>query len=264
MEIRQMLHDIIEVAFSDEQDKMPFYKKFFLEFSNKQVKSFAGRYFPSRKSIEIVGLERPTKHIIITTLHEVAHHIDHMKRNTTGHGPEFYAVYEKLIHAALDMGIISMNDVNTVCDVSDREKIKKMLDTYEKSEVVYKQNQFVIAVGNGYSIREQLKMRGYKWDTLSQVWKLEGDKTKIDEERLFLDSISVKYEISDAKDYNVKAMGTIVAGQGSFDYKDILKEHGFHYSKEKTWKKTMPFAEMDSQIKKLVEAGLCNVKFKKC
>lgn len=265
MEIRKMLQDIIEVAYKkDSSEAIEKYKKFFLEFNSKQVKSFAGRYFPHNKHIEIVGLERPTKHIIITTLHELSHHIDHMQRGKSDHSPTFYAIYEKLIFAALDMGIISFDDINSVSDVSDRNKIKKMLLSYERKEVNYKNDIYIISIYNSYSIKEFIKRRGgYRWDGLSMTWNKECDINTLNEEKNFLDSLGAEYQISDAKDYNVKAVGKLIV-KGGFEFKEILHTNGFYFKKEeKVWERILPYSEMEDVMQKLRAEGLPDNIFKK-
>ncbi len=260
MEIRRMLQDIISVAYKDvEEKKLNEYKKFFIEISKKNIKSYAGIYHPSNKSITIVGIDRPVKSIVITTIHELSHHIDYMNRNISDHGPEFYSIFEKLIHAALDMGIVSKEDIMAVSDVTDRNKIKKFLDHYVPCKVSYKENSFLIYVEGGFEKKNLLKQHGYKWDGLSKRWYIETDNT--DQEKDFLDSIGLMFSCEKANDVRITAKCTILATNGSYEYKDILKEKGYIFdNKLKGWKKLIDASDYKKEIEDLQRCGLSSVK----
>lgn len=264
IEIRKMLQDIVGVAFKDEDSKtVEKYKKFFLEISNKKVRSYAGRYTFNTKSILIVGLNRPSKHIVITSIHELSHHIDYCNRETSDHKNEFYAIYEKLIHAALDMGIVTVDDIMLVSDVTDMNKIKKFLDSYTPVAVSYKADKSIILVSNAFAKKDLLKARGYKWDSLEKCWKIETEE--IEKEKAFLSANELEYEIRSGNDINVQAKGKIIAKKGTYEYASLLKENGFFWNKQKKqWEKNINLQDFDAEVEKLKKNGLGSISFNYC
>ena len=263
MEIRGMLQDIVGEAYSGANpEELEKYKKFFIECSQKDVKSFAGKYTFHNRSILIVGLQRPSKHIVVTTIHELTHHVDYCMRGTSDHGPEFYEIYKRLLFAALNMEIISIEDIHQVTDVTDAQKIKGFLRDYVPRRTGYKKNLRIIKVFDCYAYKEQLKRRGYKWDGLSEWWQCET--LDPESEILFLSSYHLRYEVSDANDINIIAKCYIIATDGSYENRDLLKTCGFSFdSKKKYWRKKIVKQESKTEMAKLQQLGLTNkVKFK--
>lgn len=264
IEIRKMLQDIVGVAYqAEDANTLEKYKKFFLEISNKKVRSYAGKYRGDTKCITIVGLNRPSKHIVITSIHELSHHIDYCNRGTSDHKNEFYAIYEKLMHAALDMGIITTDDIMLVSDVTDLNKIKKFLDSYTPVTVSYKADKSIILVSNAFAKKDLLKARGYKWDSLEKCWKIETED--VNQEKAFLSANDLEYVIRRGNDINVQAKGKIIAKKGTYEYTSLLKENGFFWNKQKKqWEKNINLQDYDAEVEKLKKNGLDSISFHYC
>ena len=256
LEIRKTLQDIIDIAYPQlKSEQLEKYKRFFLEISKKQVRTYAGRYSAEKRSILIVGLNRPSKHILITSIHELSHHIDYCNRQTTDHQKPFYEIYERLIHAALDMNIISKEDIMMVSDVTDLNKIKKFLDSYEAKEVMYKKNKVIFTIKNGYEFRYLLSARQYQWKPLEKCWKKETSEKE--EEQQFLEENKIPYLVTEANDINIEAIGKIVVREGGYEHRKELYDAGFRYIKEKKrWEKTISLNDGTIERESLEKMGL--------
>lgn len=242
IQIRNTLLDIVDYTYKGtvSEQLMERYKKFYLKASPKQVKSFAGQYNPKDRTILLVGLERDAKHIVVTTIHELTHHIDYCNRGNSDHSDIFYAEYEKLLHTALNLKVFEPSDITNIEDVSDRNKIRKMVARWTPAYISYKNGQKIIKVYNCYEQKELLKARGYHWQGVDSSWEKHLQEEYLMEELSYLLEIVKEEQISitDANNLSVNITGYIIAGKGSFENKEKLKEEGFYYVKEKKlWKK---------------------------
>jgi len=243
IKIRNTLIDIIEHTYKD-SEKLADYKKFYIQCLPKKIKSYAGLYKAKERTIEIVGLERDVKHIVVTTLHELTHHIDHCNRNTSDHSPIFYQEFEKLIHTALNMKIFEPEDITNIQDVTDRNKVAKMVERWVPEYIAYKNAEKYIRVYNCFGQKEILKERSYKWQGADKSWEKILPEDKLDAELDFLRSVlqEENIKVASANELEVKVSGYIIAGKGNFEKKDILKQEGFFYDnsgKKKVWKKAV-------------------------
>ena len=257
--------DIIDYIYKEEKEK---YKKFYIKIIPKEMKSIHGRYKWDRSLIEIFNLSRPYNHTITTVLHEVAHHIDYVNRGITDHKKEFYHVFYRLIIGALELGVISKNDIITETYSSDKEKLEKYfgsIGNWEIGNVDYKKDIRIIKVSNSYQIKDYLKMNGYSYSKLEQLWFKEIKVgTVTDEINLLKRVIDEKYiKVIDRKDLEIEAI-YYIAVFNSYMYKDILKENGYIYNgygiEKKSWNKKIKASELERE--EGVLSKLDGIKFK--
>lgn len=243
IKIRNTLIDIIEHTYKD-SEKLADYKKFYIQCLPKKIKSYAGLYKAKERTIEIVGLERDVKHIVVTTLHELTHHIDYCNRNTSDHSQVFYQEFEKLIHTALNMKIFEPEDITNIQDVTDRNKVAKMVERWVPEYIKYKEAKKTIRVYNCFEQKEILKSKLYRWQGADKSWEKIVIEDEVATELDFLRSIlpEENIKVASANELEVKVSGYIIAGNGSFEKKDILKQEGFFFDakgKKKVWKKSV-------------------------
>lgn len=244
IKIRNVLLDIIQYTYKGKVDEQVYerYRKFYLACDNKQVKSYAGKYSPGERTITIVGLTRNPKHIIVTTIHELAHHIDHCNRGTSDHSEAFYEEYEKILHTALNMRVFQPEDVKCIEDVTDGRKIAKMISRWQPEHIAYKDNEKTIKVFNCFAQKDMLKERGYHWQAADKSWEKVVDAEVSEEELSYLKNMisEENIKISDACELEIKVSGYIIASKGSYEYREDLKSEGFFYDKKKkAWKKSV-------------------------
>ena len=250
VQLKRQMNDIIDVAY---QNKSPSVrgqlKRFSLFCTDATKKTFLGdcRFNPKDKTsqIRIFALgDEGFKEILITTMHEVSHHIDHSLRGTSGHDAPFYLAHKKLLFAAMDMGIITKEDVvHSDSKARNRQKLAKMMEDYQPNPVPYKQGTVQIYVYDAYFVKDSLKARGYKWNALDAAWVLETNDTSADGEKDFL--LSLGLQESNIK--TIKSSAVVVRLRKNvrlynvpFENNQIVKELGYHWvnaGKTKYWEK---------------------------
>ena len=197
--IKQVLEDIVDTAYAG-HPKLPYYKRFYVEISPKTLKSKHGDYNCQTRHIRIFNPDRDQDNIIVTTIHELAHHIDNVNRGTSDHSPAFYIEYGRLAKAALDMGIFNLHAfLSATRDARDANKIKKILEGYRPKDNGYKADTVRFIIQNGYDIRDKLKEMGYRWNPSSKVWQKEMDTHNVLAEEQALEQLNAFYTMEDAR-----------------------------------------------------------------
>lgn len=247
-EIRKMLSDIVGVAYADSNpDTLAKYQSFFLELSEKDAKSYGGYYTFKDKKIRIVGWKGKTaRELIRVCIHELAHHIETRDTGRSGHGSAFYVAYEKLLFAALDMGILSVEEIKRVSDetnYTDNNKVLKILSKYVPNKVSYKDDVKKIHTYNSYAIKDILKSRGYKFSSADNSWYKEITDV-VSEKEFLLSYLSEKdIQIVDGAKIHKREKHEIIVCGNTYNHKDVLKQRGYRATKDGAlwlWKKEIP------------------------
>lgn len=257
--LKQQMNDIIDVAYRERSEaQIRQFKRFTISCMDKEFKSKNGdcRHMSDKSSqIRIAKLEcAPYRAILLTTIHEVSHHIEFSMRGESGHSSEFYKVHLELLFAAFDMGILSKEDVLNSGSTSrslNRVIIKRnMLDSYVPHPTDYKQNVVQVFVYNCFAIKDILKSRGYKWNKLDSAWVLETTNSKIDSEKEFLLENNIK-----EADIKIIASSAVVARLKKnahvygvpYDQNQIVKDLGYRWNKNgKFWTKQIDGDDLSS------------------
>ncbi len=92
---------------------------------NKDTKSFHGSYNIETKKARIGNLSRPPEHVLITSLHEAAHHCEMQMTGQTGHQKSFYTIYNQLMIQAIEMGLFSYESAKKITDSSSVRELEK-------------------------------------------------------------------------------------------------------------------------------------------
>lgn len=262
VQLKQQMNDIIDVAYRDRPDNQRKQcKRFVLLCIDKDTSSFNGdcRYMPDNSSqIRILRLKNAThRAILITTIHEVSHHVAHSLYGEDGHGSNFYKAHLELLFAAFDMGILTKEDVlnsgsNSRC--LNRVIIKRnMLDSYVPNPVHYKQDVTQLFIYNAYPFKDILKARGYKWNSLDAAWVLEKTKDAIHAECTYLDSIGVPAEdikiINNAQVIS-RLRKTVCLYNVPYESKEMVKSLGYRWKntgESKFWQKQIDSNNLSEQ-----------------
>lgn len=248
--IKQKLCEVVDQAYAKDP-QLPRYKKFYVEIIDKDLSSKHGDYNCRTHHIRIFNLYRDNSAIIATTLHEVAHHIDWCNRGTTGHNAEFYAVYKKLLFAALDLGVFSKGSyLNAIRDSSDGNKVRKILSGYAPNS--NKKNQKMkITIENGYEIRKILSDIGFRYNRQSKAWEKSVLPKDLPAEKKSLGALNVNYSVSREDSMSIQKKCYLIAKKGSYEERFRLKAEGFVWEKaSKTWRKEVSSPERKSELKK--------------
>lgn len=205
--VKILLNDLVEYAYPH-SPKQKAYKAFYVEYIDKEFKSKHGDYNTKNKHIRIFNLSRTEDQLVVTSIHELAHHINFVNdisHSFEPHGQEFYKVYKKLLFTALDMGLFNKwQFINATADAGDSRKVKRMLEEYRPHPIDYKKDMKLIQVFRAYEIRKNLQKHGYKYNSVLKSWEKETEKPL--DEATFLDSIGADYKIVDARSINLKKL----------------------------------------------------------
>ncbi len=241
-QLKQMLNDLVDTAYKDDQQIIA-YKAFYIEVVEKNYKSKHGDYNRETRHIRLMNPYRDENKLIITSIHELAHHINNMQGNTDSHGPGFYSNYEKLLHAALDMGLFDKNEYLNILresrDAIDEKKVQKMIQLYRPKDIGYKKDVVKIIIYGAFDIKETLKEKGFVYNKISKAWEIELIEDKANDLKLFLEKNGIKYETASGSRYIVKSEDSkrhIIAVINAYDIKESLKEMGYKYrAKDSAW-----------------------------
>lgn len=167
--VKILLNDLVEYAYPH-SPKQKAYKAFYVEYIDKEFKSKHGDYNTKNKHIRIFNLSRTEDQLVVTSIHELAHHINFVNDTSHSfepHGQEFYKVYKKLLFTALDMGLFNKwQFINATADADDSRKVKRMLEEYRPHPIDYKKDMKLIQVFRAYEIRKNLQKHGYKYNSV--------------------------------------------------------------------------------------------------
>ena len=200
LKLKYILNDLIDYAYRGDP-KVPQYKRFYVEYLKKRLKTRNGDYRADNRHLRIFTGGREDVQIIKTSIHELSHHVDFMQRGKSCHDASFYEIYEKLLFTALDMGLFDM-DAYRRClkDSSDSSKVLKMLERYHPRKTGYKKGVTRFKVVKAYEIREQLRKRGYTFNSYDRTWEkeVEGERA-ISEEAGYLSGLGAEFNMEDAR-----------------------------------------------------------------
>lgn len=234
------------------------------------MKTIHGRYYPRSKKIEIFNLSRPTEHIITTTIHEVAHHIDFCLRHNSDHSFDFYKIMYSLLEKAIGMGIISKNDIMSATDSADKERLERYfgdINTWQIAPIKYKQDIVTIKVKNSFTIKDILKKNGYNYSPIEQIWEKNIDINKLEKEINFLKSLTKMENIIIDKGNQINIQAVYYISVFFADkYKDYLKSNGYIYNgfnlKNKAWNKKISAKDLDNEMSKIQSLEGIKIKVK--
>lgn len=241
-QLKQMLDDLVDYTFA-EDSKLRSYHAFYIEVLDKNYKGRHGDYNFHNRHIRLMNTYRNENKLIITAVHELAHHINHMQGNTDIHGKGFYANYEKLLHGTLDMGLVKKEEWleahREKHDSQSENKVQRIIESYIPKNAEYKAGKIKITVYGAYDIKDELKTKGYTFNKIVKGWEIELEESDSDAMKKYLDEKGTKYTVSKASKYIVKDADNkekrpkwTFSVLNAYPIKDKLKEKGYHYRKE--------------------------------
>ena len=273
-QLKVMLNDIVDRAFMNDP-KLKSYKAFYIEVLNKDYKGRNGDYNPNTRHIRLMNTYRDEKKLVVTAIHELAHHINHMQGNTDIHGDGFYSNYKKLLYTALDMNLFDKDEyialVKKNRDSSSENKVVKMIRDYESKDVGYKKDIIKFTIFGGFDIRETLKSKGYKFNKIGKAWEKEVREIDKTSEEEWLTSQNIKYKITDANQYIVKSEEQKEKQKkrcpkitfrvyNSYEIRNTLRELGMHYnSEQKAWQFQVELTEDAKPEAEHIKDELCGL-----
>lgn len=257
--------DIINHAYKDKEEKiLKQYRHVYFEVSKKQLSSKHGDYSPTQNKIRIFNLSRDDESSFCTSLHELAHHIDYVNRGECDHSNEFYSVYKDLIKAAIEMGLITKDQILSLeRDASDSNKLKKIVQELNVDKVeMYKADKEIIQVKNGFKIKEWLSHINYIWNGISQLWEKEISKENEEEEldKVYVLTNKENITIIPATNIRFDCYSNLIVFR-CYEFRIQLFNRGYYYDKErKGLRKKINNKEIEEEISYLKSLGLNRIK----
>lgn len=198
LKLKKILNDLVEYAYADDP-RLPRYKRFYVEYLKEKLKTKNGDYRPDTHHIRVFTKGRSDAQVMKTSIHELSHHVDFIQRNESRHDADFYAIYQRLLYTALDMGIFDKWEyLSCMRDSSDDNKVKKMLRDYRPKNIGYKKDIKRIIVKHAFEIRDDLKARGYTYNSFTKTWEKEVEEGNLQGEECVLQGLGAEYEYTDA------------------------------------------------------------------
>lgn len=204
-----------------------------IEFMNQETKSIHGTYNAKENKARIGNLSRPPAHVLITSLHEAAHHCEYQMTGQTGHQRSFYMIYNQLMTTAIEMGMFTYKTATEVTDSASIRQLKRYcgpITIKMNPEKKYKKGKCLIYVFDGYSQQKILSERGYHFNSRAKAWEKELLKEDELGEKEYLknlsDSITV-WTTEDMLDLTIYAIITVTGK--TYECKDILSSLNFTY-----------------------------------
>ena len=249
------------------------YKNFSLILTEKEYKSRLGLYDPKAKSVQVSSVNKVYFYdLLLTLLHEIAHHIEYCEEKTSGHSPRFYRIHLDLLFKAIDCGVISYDDAMKTSSTSlarNRNKFTNMMSQYVKKNAadistvcdmrfVKDYNKLspineVIKVKCSYQNGIFFKKRGYSWSKEEKVWyKSFYKQPEYNAEINFL--LENKYLCFrvDGYAYYADEINLVVYGN-TYNSKEKFKSLGYRFD-NKEWVKTIKSCDYRKEISKLPTA----------
>lgn len=254
--IKKLLDLIIETTYPDKKI-FPYY----LKIENKNLKSKNGHWQLKEKdkfaTISIFNLERGTKEILKTNIHEIAHNMEYSLHGNTGHTKRFYLIYRNLLETAIRLGLLTFEEIKDLYDIQQLTAVYGPITAKPNSLKELINDKLIIKINKSFSVKDTLKRKGYTYNGLEQNWIKEVKASSLEEELEYLYTITDKANVvvTQIKDIEIQAMGYIVV-DNCYDYKDELKNDGYIYrgynhNKGSKWIKKIYIKDKQEELDKL-------------
>ncbi|MGF7010517.1 hypothetical protein M2146_001041 [Lachnospiraceae bacterium PF1-22] len=215
--------------------------KFFIEVDTLESDVSHATYNGPLKVISINNMSRNCTYIMISVIHELAHHVENCKHDNMTHNKAFYSEFRSLLRAAITLGYVDYSEARKM---RDSDTIHEMEEYFGPLCVEYNKERDVnrdyrtINVYGGYQIKDFLKDQDFLYSALEEQW--EKDCSKDEAERLKNQILEIEpktlIKIRPINEIKFEPIYTITVSGKTYPIKDILSENGFFYV-NKTWKR---------------------------
>lgn len=251
-DVYRTLRQLADTAYPEKAHQIRHFK---ISIHAQESATKHGDYAPHTAEIRIFNLSRKTAHIIKTTIHELAHHIDCSLYGKTGHDKQFYTTYKHLLETAHSMGIINLADTTDEIDSRDLSAMAKKVGapTYTHQQA---KEGWLIKIDNAFAIKDQLKARGYRFSATEKLWLLEVDATTRTTEETWVNTLTTanNIRIVPTADNSIQSVYFAIIGKKlPVAHNQILKDNGFRFDTTRGWYKRILAADTDSVTKSCSE-----------
>jgi hypothetical protein len=278
--LQQMGNILIDVTFTEKSnEKRKMYKTFNIELKDEPLKSRLGCYNIKTKTIEISGIKvQPRSNIFVTYLHELSHHIEMVEIGKTNHQQYFYEIHIRLLKKAIDLNVISVDDIinDNFGEAQNKNKIARYLGDYKRignaSISDYINTSFFKYLPETVNIekhilvkcpkeeKDKFKTRNYKWNKKNFSWEITTQTNdEYVEEKNFLEKEGYKAFSIDGEVCFTKTIKISLYGN-TFENKEIISSYGYSFY-NKRWHKNVDAEDIDKEIKKIKKIKGIKIKY---
>lgn len=257
--IKEILVDIAEKTYGEPP------KPFKIEIYPEERKTFHGDYCPQTKTIRIFNLSRPIDHIVSTTIHELAHHIDYSKYGSSGHNKRFYGIFRELLKTSIELGYVDYNSVKNKKDSLDIQQMEKYygeLVAYYNEEKDENKNKYIIKVFKSFNIKNYLYNNGFKYNSIEKSWDKNVTSEEIEDikQQILKEDPNVKIEIKKFNDMSMDVYYYILVSKNTYEHKEELSKNGYFWKgyneKSNSWVKKIKTENLKKEKAFLSSLGL--------
>lgn len=215
--------------------------EFYVELEARELESRHGKYDGKNKVMTINNISRDNECILVTAIHELAHHVEYTVRGKVVHDDQFYKILKELLESAVMLGYLNYEKVRNIPDTTT---ISMMERKYGPVRVRYDETLDVnrdwrtVYVYNGYSIKEILKEKNYMFSSMEGIWEkdLRREEAETDLQEFLTVDPELEVQIKRVTDLSFDPLYQITLSGQTYPYKDELKKRGYIYG-DKRWKK---------------------------
>ncbi|MBC1990377.1 hypothetical protein HCJ33_10395 [Listeria seeligeri] len=258
--IRKMLQDVIQKAYETKEssETLTKMKRFWFYFQAKEGK-INGYYQSDIFRIRIQNFSRPAGHVLVTCIHEVAHHVDFIIRNETKHDATFYQVFYNLLVVAMGMGLLSKEQLLAIQDTNCVEKLEKHHGLI-KYWIISPDNSYQdfvwIKCRSSILKKERVKKANYQFCSFEKVWYKQVPKKQMQVELDYLARYYKKSEYCAESIFNFSfSVVYYVSLRNGRIHKEELKKIGYFYEAYDlgafTWNKILLASQWPAEKAKL-------------
>jgi hypothetical protein len=243
--------------------------RFSLDMLPDEFASKHGDYNQATKKIRIMNLSRGEGTILVTTIHELAHHCEVFNTGKTGHGETFYLTMRDLMITAMRHGWVVPEDLQELAGgsaPSNRAFVRKFGDDLRqiKSSTTGSRTS-IVKVFDAFAIKDALKAAGYGWSKLELCWTKEVHADQIEQEMRFVAACGqARVVVQDARRATMDVVFHAVVRNG-VEQREKLKAAGYRFKgygyTSPVWVKRISAEERDAEARFLKSIGCMSVKF---
>lgn len=146
------------------------YKNFFIRILPKERKRVTGTYHSVERVIEVSNLLRPPEVIALSVIKLLAQHIVVVNQELFDTEESEVSICKELLTELINQGKISKKELGTMVDtgmLEDEMAVYGEIFTWSEKETEY---LLCVVVRNSFSLKGELRKRGYKWLAARKAW----------------------------------------------------------------------------------------------
>lgn len=253
--IKGTLDTILKYTYPDDYKN---YLSYFVRIRPKELKSKHAHYIRKERMIEIFNLSRESRFLLITSIHEVSHHVEYEMYGDSGHDQSFYEIMNHLYLTAVGLKLLKLDDITFQNDSADNRNLTSYFGSPMDwvVPVIPDMEKRMLIVKDGRSFKDRLRSRDFFWFTVSQTWQKEFNSQQEAENEL-----NVLLPFSHKENFLIRPVLSptflsyyYIGIENGYEYRYGLKELGYlweGYGVSGMWVKKVDAQSYYEELRKL-------------